>query len=307
MDAEQVYDIWGKDIRPRRVEKADVVRAQLLREMGASPVVEGATVNELWMKPCRRHPEGIYCVWAGNEVLVEPQPFPYAHGKLPFTQIGQIKRPGSQHYHASAVKYLRSGQMELNKYHAQKITNREAFANFKWWIPSELELEHPPTTRRRQILAATRRAAAAPEIIQASGFPDNRRRRVDHRGDDEHCRPARGEPGAGAGPRRVLEGHRAAEGVRRQPPGHAARHDQGRDQRGLLAAADARQAVRQRGADRPGVLARRAARGHRFKTQDIKPGLRVNVTMTTGLARSRAARQDQLMNYWDRGSSRDPR
>jgi hypothetical protein len=136
-----------------------VLRAQLLREMGASPVVEGVTVNELWMKPSRRHPEGIYYVWTGSEELVPKQRFPYAHGKLPFTQIGQIPRPGSQHYH-SAVKYLRSPQMELNKYHAQRIVNREAFANIKWWIDSQLELEARP-----------RRLAAADPARQLAGRP----------------------------------------------------------------------------------------------------------------------------------------
>jgi hypothetical protein len=41
---------------------------------------------------------------------------------------------------------------------------------------------------------------------------------------------------------------------------------------------------------------RRHARGHSASRPDIKAGLRVNVTMTTGLARSRAARQEQLLN-----------
>jgi hypothetical protein len=45
---------------------------------------------------------------------------------------------------------------------------------------------------------------------------------------------------------------------------------------------------------------------HRFKTEELKPGMRVQVTMGTGLARSRAARQDQLMLMWQNGIITEP-
>ena len=44
----------------------------------------------------------------------------------------------------------------------------------------------------------------------------------------------------------------------------------------------------------------------RFKQTMIKPGMRVRVQMGTGLSRSRAARTDQLMTYWQNGILRDP-
>lgn len=44
----------------------------------------------------------------------------------------------------------------------------------------------------------------------------------------------------------------------------------------------------------------------RFKAEQIKPGMRVRVTMGTGLANTRAARQDAAMNLWQNGVIRDP-
>jgi hypothetical protein len=44
----------------------------------------------------------------------------------------------------------------------------------------------------------------------------------------------------------------------------------------------------------------------RFKTENIQAGMRIHVTMGTGLARSRAARQDQLMLMWQNGVIQDP-
>jgi hypothetical protein len=170
MDVEQVYDIYGVEIKP--TGEADPMKTELLRGMGSAPVVNGVTVNELWHKPCKRYPEGLYVAWAGNDMLVSRGPLPYDHKRLPFTQIGCIERPDSAHY-MSPVKYLRSAQMELNKYHAQRIMIREAFANPKWWIPAELELEEMPNDSPRQVLRASRRRHVKPELIQPTTMPDN--------------------------------------------------------------------------------------------------------------------------------------
>jgi hypothetical protein len=43
----------------------------------------------------------------------------------------------------------------------------------------------------------------------------------------------------------------------------------------------------------------------KFKRTQLKPGMKIKVTMGTGLARSRAARSDQLMTMWDNGIIQD--
>jgi len=87
MDVEQVYDVYDKEVKPTDVDRADPVKVALMREMGMAPVLQGCIVNELWMKPNRRYPEGLFVTWTNRDQLVEPCAFPYKHGRLPFTQI----------------------------------------------------------------------------------------------------------------------------------------------------------------------------------------------------------------------------
>jgi hypothetical protein len=79
------------------------------------------------------------------------------------------------------------------------------------------------------------------------------------------------------------------------------------DLRGLLPNPHARQAVRVRGhVSFRRTPARACPRSSASRPEAIKPGMRVMVTMGTGLARSRAARQDQLMNMWQNQIITDP-
>jgi hypothetical protein len=119
MDPEQVYELWGKDLPAGTTETVDPQRVTLLQGMGSAPVLNGVTVNEIWVKPSRRHPKGQYAVWSGTEQLVPPGDLPYEHlklngGMLPFTHIGCIERPDSMWYRAP-VSYLRSAQMDAQQ------------------------------------------------------------------------------------------------------------------------------------------------------------------------------------------------
>jgi hypothetical protein len=173
LDVEQVYEGWGVRMQAAQVEQADMDRTELLRGMGCSPVISGITVHELWHKPTRDKPSGQYAVWAGGKFLVEPTSLPYDHKRLPFTQIGCIERPDSQHY-MSPVEYLRPAQMEFNKYNAQRIMNREAFANYKWWIDSDIQMESLPSDKPRQILRGDGGPLGKkPEILVPPPLTDN--------------------------------------------------------------------------------------------------------------------------------------
>ena len=306
MDVEQVYDLYGVEVPPNAVKNADATRVSLLRDMGQAPVLSGVDVNELWMKPCRRYPEGLYCVWTAKQFLVEPQPYPYQHKRLPFTQLGSIPRPGSAHY-SSAVKYLRSAQMELNKYHAQKIMNREAFSNPKWWIPAELELEEQPDDSPRQILRGhSQGGALKPEIIQPSGMLDNN----DGAWIVEEMMHVVGlhEVSQAQVPGRV-EAAKAIEMLKEADAGRQSELlrtikmtiSEGFWQCLMLAKQYVTEEQILQTYSREGM-----PEVKRFKSENIKPGIRIQVTMGTGLARSRAARQDQLMLMWENQIIQDP-
>lgn len=306
MDVEQVYDMFGVEVEPSDMERVDPVKATLLRDIGAAPVLHGVTVNELWMKPNRRYPDGLFAVWTNKRMLVEPRAFPYEHKRLPFTQLGSIPRPGTPHY-TSAVKFMRSLQMELNKYHAQKIQTRDAFANLKWWIPAELELERPPDDSPRQILTGNSQGGALkPEILAPDAMPDNRdgewisaemMHAVGLHEVSQAQVPGRVEAAKAIELLKESDADRLAELMRTTKSAIANGYWQ------LLMLAKQyvsdEQMVQTYSADGlPEVQRLRAA--------DLNPGLRVRVTMGTGLARSRAAREDQVLRMVEAGVLKDP-
>lgn len=304
MDVQEVEDKYGKKVKETA---ADADRAALLREMGQAPVLRGAVVNELWVRPGgKRYPQGLFVVWSGKDILVEPQPFPYRHGQLPFSQLGCIPRPKTPHY-TCPVKYLRSPQMELNKYHAQKLMSREAFANPKWWIPAELELEQDPNDSPRQILRGQSQGGTLrPEIIQGEVMRDP--------GDGEWIRQEMQD---------VVGLHEVSQG---QVPGRveAAKAIQAlkeSDQSRLFQLEETIKTAIAQGWWQCLMLAKQfvseekivqtySPEGypevHRFKSDKISPSMRVRVMMGTGLSGSRAARTEQAMLLWQNGVIQDP-
>lgn len=305
MDVEQVYDMYGIEVKPEDTQRVDPMKAQLLREMGAAPVLSGAVVNELWLKPNRRHPNGKFVVWTGKQTIADEN-FPYGHKHLPFTQIGQVPRPGSLHY-SSAVKYLRSAQMELNKYHAQRIMIREAFANPKWWIDSMLELEALPDDSPRQVLRGNSQGGTLkPEVIQPTTFPGN----DDGAWISEEMMHIVGlhEVSQAQVPGRV-EAAKAIELLKESDTSRQAvlldtiklAISEGFWQLLMLARQYVGDEAIAQTYTREGL-----PEVKRFKAGQIKEGLRVRVSMTTGLARSRTARTDQLLMMWDKKIINDP-
>lgn len=301
MDVEHVYDIYGKEVQPNAVEKADIIKASLLREIGQAPVLSGATVTELWMKPCRRYPNGLFVVWSGKDVLVEPNGLPYDHKHLPFAQVGSVPRPGSPHY-TCAVKYLRAPQMELNKYHAQRISVRENFSNPKWWIDSAIELEEDPDNSPNQILRGHGGSTGLkPEILMPTTMPGGDEgafiveEMMHTAGLHEVSQaqvPGRVESSKAIALLRESDDDRLAELHRTIK---SATTEMAWQQLEL-----ARQYVKE-----DVVVATYSRDGvpevKRFKGANAKAGQRVRVTMGTGLARSRAAREEQVYRMAELG------
>lgn len=309
MDVEQIYDVYDKEVQATRTQtqatRGDMA-TQLLQGMGVAPMISGAQVNELWMKPTKRHPNGLYVVWTDRETLVEPQDHPYDHKRLPFTQLASIPRPGSL-YAASSIKWLRPPQMELNKYHAQRIMTRQAFASAKWWIPSEIELEKDPDDSPNQILRGTGPQGMEPKILQPAVFAS---------GDEGDW--IKGEMMDVVGQHEVSQG---------QVPGR-------------VEAAKAIELLRESDTSRLAYLGRTMQASisegfwqllsltrqyvpgeqivqtytrdgmpqvHKFKAeQSFKPGQRVRVTMGTSLASTRASRMEEGTKLWEMGLIRDP-
>ncbi len=310
MDVEQVYEAYGVEVKPESIEKRDEAKTILMRGMGSAPVLAGVTVNELWMKPCRRHPKGLYAVWTGRVQLVPPMELPYPHliehRMLPFTQIGCIERPDSAYY-LSPVTYLRPPQMELNKYHAQRLLIRERFANPKVWIPAELQLDSEWDDTPSQVLTGTGgMPGVKPEIIQPTTYPPSDDGEMLEQGMMHIV--GQHEVSQAQVPGRV-EAAKAIELLKESDAGAQATMRKTIRTSNSIGWFQALELVRHFGKEEDMVLAysrEGVAEVKHFRAGKMKPGYRVRTTMTTGLARSRSARQDLAIRLWDSKAITDP-
>lgn len=305
MDPEQVYDTWGKDLKAQAVD-TDQTKTALLREMGSAPVLNGVTVNELWHLPTRRYPEGRYVVWSDKERLDDRSSFPYEHKHIPFTMLGVVPRPGTIWYDSN-VKYLRPAQMELNQYHAQRIMIRKNFANAKWWIDDQLEMQELPDDSPFQVLKGNSQGGQfEPKIIQGAAMADNNE----------------GE-WLSAEMMNVVGLHEVSQG---QVPGRV---------EAAKAIAELKDSDSSRLAELTDMIKDSSAEGgwqilqlgkqfqdddtlltiysnegipevRRFKKDAIHEGMRVSVTMGTALGRTRVEREDRVFKLIEAGVLTDP-
>lgn len=180
MAPDEVEDAFGEKIAGNEVGITDTLRVELLRSMGSVPIANGVEVRELWQRPNPRHPQGFYALWTEKRLLKVENALPYMYlqqdgGRLPFTQLGSLLRQDSLYY-TTPVTALRPAQMVWNKFIAQAVMMNDHFANPKWWVPEEIQLQAPPNSSPNQILRGNAgNANLKPEIIQPGAVPDNSR------------------------------------------------------------------------------------------------------------------------------------
>jgi len=310
MDKEAVYDAYGVELQGKG-EKQDSTRAALLREMGNAPAVEGYTVNEIWMKPNRRRPGGLFGAWCGQETLIAAQDVPYDElrnaRQLPFTPIGVV--PGlNTPYYGSDVKTMRPLQMELNKTHAQELMMADNFAALWWWIPFEAELESgkmSPTSARDQILRGTGAEGVKPEILSPPAMPQTDRKEWIV----AEMKDAVGIHDSSSG---QVEGRlESAKAIEEVKSGDALR---------LAELSDTVAWAIETGFTQITWLAKQyetekkmvtiyseegIPQVREFKAREVDPGIRFKVSMGNGLGHTKSGRQEALYNLWDRGLLQD--
>jgi len=308
MDVEQVYDLYDIEVPPNSVDTADLIKAQLLRNMGHATNVQGVMVYEIWHTPSKRYPKGMFAVWTNQRELIPVMEHPYDHKRIPFTQLGMIPRPGSPYYNAP-VKYLISGQMELNKYHAQRIMTREAFASPKWFLDSELakSLNNFPDDTPMQVLVGdSQRGQLLPHILTPAAMQDNNegqwiaQEMMDIVGLHEVSQgsvPGRVESAKAIDSLRETDITRLAELNRTVDYSMS----EGFYQCIMLAKQYMKAETIVQTYSRDGLPETK-----RFMAEDFSDNMRIRITHRTGLADTRAARQEQLLLLWQNQIIQDP-
>jgi len=101
MTSEAVWERWGKTVSDASSTRslADDVYSLGNDRMSGRKKDQGSFVNvhQLWLRPgSRASKDGMVVTWAGTTILEGPSPFPYEHGRLPFTQWNLLPGVGTR-------------------------------------------------------------------------------------------------------------------------------------------------------------------------------------------------------------------
>jgi len=147
-DIELAERRWGvkpdadDDAEPGVLEKRLLQRFDVTRTMTPqSPKGQlRATIHRLFVKPNHPwFPKGAHIVFTENKLL-KAENFPFAHGMLPVVAMGHVPIPTSQ-YGGSVIEDVKPAVLELSKTESQLLENRNMVANPPWLVPEQTRVE----------------------------------------------------------------------------------------------------------------------------------------------------------------------
>jgi len=146
-DVEEVYRRWGVVVNadtnalPGIIEQRLMGRFDLTGKLATRPthVQRMAIIHQMWIKPGHtKFPNGM-CLVFNKDTILRKTEFPYSHGKLPVYMMGHVPFPISQ-WPLSILTGLKGPVLELSKTESQMLENRNLMANPPWLIPKQLQV-----------------------------------------------------------------------------------------------------------------------------------------------------------------------
>lgn len=120
-DPEWVKDTYDKDVAADSSASSSQLEQRFLSAIGINerPNKSYVSVKEAWIKPCAKYPKGMVVAWAGDQILVKSEGWPFAHNEYPFSKLESI--PTGRFYAESIVTDLIPLQKEYNRTRSQII------------------------------------------------------------------------------------------------------------------------------------------------------------------------------------------
>jgi hypothetical protein len=146
-DIDEVYRRWKKHVNPDTnalpniIEQRLMGRFDLTGKLATRPVhvQKLAEIHHMWIKPGHpKFPDGLNFVF-NKDVILEKTAFPYNHGELPVHLMGHVPFPMSQ-WPLSVLQQVKYPVLELSKTESQMIENRNLMSNPPWLIPKQLQI-----------------------------------------------------------------------------------------------------------------------------------------------------------------------
>lgn len=150
----EVYDIheaerrWGKEVEPEPDAKPGPIEQRLLGKFDLTSKLaydkstsqDMAEIHRLFIKPGHKiFPRGAHVVFTKEEILFREN-YPYAHGELPVSVTGHVPLLTGQ-YPMSVLQQIRGPVLELSRTASQLVENRNLMGNPPWAIPKQLKID----------------------------------------------------------------------------------------------------------------------------------------------------------------------
>jgi hypothetical protein len=140
-DVNTVYRRWNKEVTPGKQVRPNLLERRVLEKVDLTGTINGATVtpdaqelvvvHRLFIRPGHRYfRDGAEIIFTEEE-FIDATPYPFGHGELPFSAMGHIPMPGSR-YPLSVVSQIRDPVLEISKTESQLVENRNLMANPIW-------------------------------------------------------------------------------------------------------------------------------------------------------------------------------
>jgi hypothetical protein len=172
----EVFDVleierrWGVEVQPetniypgaleqRMLERFDRVGKLRIKSPSAQKM---AQVHRLYIKPGHAYfPDGLHLAFTKEKVL-ENEKYPLTHGKLPVGWMGHIDVP-THHHSTSVLPQIKPPVLELSRSESQMVENRNLVSNPPWIIPEQHSIDEGSIVNRPGMRLKYRHAPNIPE------------------------------------------------------------------------------------------------------------------------------------------------
>lgn len=147
MDVDEVYRRWKKRVNPDEnaipgiIEQRLMGRFDLTGRLATRPihVQKVAQIHQMWVRPGHpKFPNGLHLTF-NKDIIIENEEYIPSHDGLPVHMMGHVPFPITQ-YSMSILQQLKGPVLELSKTESQMMENRNLMSNPIWLIPKQLQI-----------------------------------------------------------------------------------------------------------------------------------------------------------------------
>lgn len=158
-EVEAEKNVYPGTIESRLLERYDKVGNLKAKSPSAQKLCQ---VHRLFVRPGHIYfPDGIHLVFTKDKILLNEK-YPYSHGKLPVAWMGHIDMPTSQQS-MSVLQQIRGPVLEISRTESQMVENRNMMANPPWLVADQHGLEEGSIQNRPGLRIKYRHVPNVPE------------------------------------------------------------------------------------------------------------------------------------------------